>query len=289
MIIINMACGLANRMFQYCYYMYLRKMEFPVAIDFYKTAKLPHENVPWKRIFPNAPLYQASRMTVLIMGGGGNFVSKIRRKYLPSTTKVLQMPTAFDAILPHNGEKDVYVIGVFQNAEMIESIKNDVFHAFTFPAFSDNYNLQLAKEIRECESVAIHVRKGKDYTSRVWYRNTCPLEYYRKAITLIRRKFDNARFYVFTDNVNWVKENFSEFEYRLIDENPSFGWGCHFDMQLMSLCRHNIISNSTYSWWGAFLNQNPNKTVICPSVWFNPQSCEEYMSSRLLCQNWVAL
>ena len=105
----------------------------------------------------------------------------------------------------------------------------------------------------------------------------------------MRQKYDKVKFYVFTDNVDWVKANFSEFEYRLVDRNPGTGWGSHFDMQLMSLCKHNIISNSTYSWWGAFLNRNPNKTVVCPSIWFNPQSCEEYRSERLCCKDWIDL
>lgn len=289
MIVVNMACGLANRMFQYCYYMYLQKLGFPVTVDFYRTAKLPHENVPWERIFPNAPIHQAHQMLVFRLGGGGNLVSKVRRRYLPFSVKVLQMPTAFDAVPPQDKERSTYVIGVFQNASMMQSIKEEIFHVYTFPDFTDAYNLHLAEEIRQCESVAIHVRKGKDYMSRIWYKDTCPLEYYRDAIALIRRKYDNARFYVFTDNADWVKTNFTEFEYRLVDGNPGSGWGCHFDMQLMSLCRHNIISNSTYSWWGAFLNRNPGKTVICPSIWFNPQSCEEYHSKRICCEDWIAL
>lgn len=289
MIVVNMACGLANRMFQYSYYLYLQKLGYNVIVDFYRTAKLSHENVSWEKIFPNASINQASKLLVLMLGGGGCLISRMRRRYLPFSTKVLQMPTAFDAILPQNKKKDTYVIGVFQNAAMIQSIKDEIFRVYTFPAFTDVYNRHLAEEISQCESVSIHVRKGKDYMSRVWYKDTCPLEYYHKAITLIRQKYDNAKFYVFTDNVNWVKENFSGFEYRLVDGNPGSGWGSHFDMQLMSLCRHNIISNSTYSWWGAFLNRNPNKTVVCPSVWFNPQSCEEYRSDRICCEGWISM
>lgn len=127
-------------------------------------------------------------------------------------------------------------------------------------------NLCLEKEIEECESVAIHVRKGKNYQSYIWYQNTCSMDYYRKTILQMKEKLQHPKFYVFTDNVDWVKENFQEIEYTLLKGNPADGYGNHFDMQLMSLCKHNIISNSTYSWWSAFLNQNPGKVVIAPEI-----------------------
>ena len=125
--------------------------------------------------------------------------------------------------------------------------------------------------------------------SRIWYQNTCPVEYYQKAIAKIKELVDHPIFFVFTDNPQWVKDNFKGIDYRLVEDNPADGWGSHFDMQLMSLCKHNIISNSTYSWWGAFLNGNNNKIVVSPEVWFNPDSCEEYTSDKLLCKNWIAL
>ena len=87
----------------------------------------------------------------------------------------------------------------------------------------------------------------------------------------------------------WVKENFNDFDYTLVEGNPIAGYGSHYDMQLMSLCRHNILSNSTYSWWGAFLNRNPDKTVVLPDIWFNPESCQEYTSKPVRCEGWIAL
>lgn len=80
MIIVNIACGLANRMFQYSYYLYLKKMGYDAKVDFYKTAKLEHENVAWNSIFPNAPIQQASVWEVFKTGGGSDMISKIRRR-----------------------------------------------------------------------------------------------------------------------------------------------------------------------------------------------------------------
>lgn len=288
-IIVNMACGLANRMFQYTYYLFLKKNGYDVSVDFYRSAKLAHEKVAWNDIFPAAKIKQASHLDVLRLAGGPDFFSKVRRKFFPVLSGVVNMPTAFDAILPERNGKDKYIIGVFQNADIVENVEDEIKECFSFVPFSDDFNKGIAMDLNDCNSVGIHVRKGHDYMSRIWYQNTCPVEYYLKAVARIKELVDNPKFFVFTDNPKWVKENFVGIDYRLVEGNPSDGWGSHFDMQLMSLCKHNIISNSTYSWWGAFLNSNNNKIVVCPEIWFNPDSCEEYTSGRLLCKNWIAL
>ena len=284
-----MACGLANRMFQYSYYLFLKHQGYKVQVDFYHSAKLAHEKVAWNDIFPEAKIDQASSWDVLKLGGGSDIFSKIRRKYLPFLSEVVNMPTAFDANLPVVRKKDQYIIGVFQNAKMVETIEKDVKRCFTFQPFTDERNRKLEKEMEECESVAIHVRKGKDYAQRVWYQNTCPVEYYQKAVRLMVEKVNHPQFYVFADNPEWVKEHLKDFDYTLVEGNPASGWGSHFDMQLMSVCKHNIISNSTYSWWSAFLNAHLDKIVVAPKIWFNPDSCAEFTSERILCKDWVAV
>ena len=289
MIIVNMACGLANRMFQYTYYLYLKKLGYDVLVDFYRTAKLSHENVDWEQIFPNATLPQASFCKIQWLGGGSDLLCKFRRKFVPFMHRVVQMPTAFDAHLPVEGKGDQYIIGVFQNAKMADAVKSEVQNAFTFTPFENGRNADFMHQMQSAESVAIHVRKGKDYASRIWYQDTCPVCYYKEAVELMKMKLNNPQFYIFTDNPEWVKENLNGFEYTLVEGNPPAGWGSHFDMQLMSYCKHNIISNSTYAWWAAFLNKNENKVVVCPHVWFNPKSCEEYTSAKVLCDGWIAL
>lgn len=286
--IVNMACGLANRMFQYSYYLYLKEKGYDVEVDFYTSAKLSHEHVLWNRIFPEATFSQASADEIRRLGGGSDLWSKVCRRFIPFLSDSLQMPTAFDAFEP-NGKKSQYIFGVFQNAGMVESVADRVAKAFAFTALEGESNHILKQQFQQEESVAIHVRKGDDYRQRIWYQNTCPKAYYMQAIREMCNRVEHPRFYVFADNKEWVKENFIDFEYTLVDGNPVSGWGSHFDMQLMSLCKHTIISNSTYSWWGAFLNQNADKTVICPKVWFNPESTKEFESDRLLCKNWLSI
>ena len=190
-VIVNMACGLANRMFQYCYYLYLKKLGYDVAVDFYRTVTLAHENVAWNSIFPHAPIHQASAWEVFKTGGGSGIVSKIRRRYFPFICRVKSL-SAFEAPLPDRDGHSVYMIGVFQNAKMVETVHDEVAEAFAFSPFVDGHNFTLAEEMQSCQSVAIHVRKGKDYMSRIWYDNTCPVEYYRKAVEMMKEKLDNV-------------------------------------------------------------------------------------------------
>lgn len=172
-IIVNMACGLANRMFQYTYYLFLKKKGYNVMVDFYQSAKLAHEKVAWNDIFPSAKIEQASHWDVLRLAGGSDIFSKIRRKYLPALSGVVNMPTAFDAQLPVQDGKDKYIIGVFQNASVVEFVEKEVKECFSFVPFSDDFNKTMFAEISKCNSVGIHVRKGKDYMSRIWYQHTC--------------------------------------------------------------------------------------------------------------------
>ena len=286
--VVNMACGLANRMFQYSYYLYLRQLGYDAYTDYYTRAKLPHEEVDWNGIFPDAALRPAPSDLVRRLGGGSGIAGRIRRR-LPVFNRVMQMSSAFDVELPDRNGADRYVMGVFQNAEMVGCIGVEALRSFVFSPLRGERNLRLAGEIASCESVAVHVRKGKDYSSRIWYEGTCGTDYYSSAFGVMRRLAPGCRYFVFTDNPEWVRMNFTGFEYTLVDWNPGAGQGSHLDMQLMSLCRHNIISNSTYSWWAAWLNRNKDKKVIVPDRWFNPQSCSEWRSERLICPEWLAI
>lgn len=287
MLIVNMACGLANRMFQYAYYLHLVEQGYDAYTDAYEGGRLAHERVAWNRVFPHARLRESGRLRPFLYGGGSDVLSRFRRRVLPCTTRVLQMPTAFSVEPPTSDAQ--YVIGVFQSAAMVEAITPKVRRAFEFAPLEGQANLALAREMEACQSVAIHVRKASDYQRRVWYQDTCPVDYYQRAVDYMRSRLNNPHFYVFTDNVEWVRDNLAGFPYTLVAGNPSSGWGQHFDMQLMSLCHHNILSNSTYSWWGAWLNAHEDKQVVLPTTWFNPNSCADHTSRPVQCEGWVAV
>lgn len=287
MIVVNLACGLANRMFQYSYYLFLRDRGYDVWTDAYHSGRLLHEQVEWNRIFPKAPLKPVFPFHAFMMGGGNDWVSRFRRRYWAQSTHVLQMSSAFDAMLPT--KESQYVIGCFQSVQMVEAVRETVQSVFRFMPFVDAYNSRLSAMVSSCESVAIHVRKGRDYQSRIWYHETCPIEYYQASVAYMKHRLGNPIFYVFADNKEWVKKHFDWFDYVLVDGNPSHGYGNHFDMQLMSECKHHIMSNSTYSWWGAYLSRHVQGINVLPKIWFNPASCENYTSESLCFEKWCAL
>lgn len=290
--IIRMSAGLANRMLQYSYALYLKKLGYDVYVDNnYKGKILPHENFDWNRIFPNAELRQASKFFIFKYGGGYSTFDKIRRSYLPLTCSVWLSKSAVK--IPSKEDIDTfnYFIGMYQNATISETVSKEIRELFKFSEFiKGTPNAALTTKMRSENSVAIHLRKGKDYMENELYANTCPLEYYKEAVDIIKKKVDNPVFYVFTDNPDWVKENLTDIEYTLVEGNPTIGWGNHFDMQLMSNCKHNIIANSTYSWWGAFLNDNQEKIVIDPKYWYNPMIDRlRNLDNNTACSDWILI
>ena len=155
----------------------------------------------------------------------------------------------------------------------IELIDKEIREVFRFPAFSDCDNIQLSKEISECQSVAIHARRGDMLTSNgQYYKNG----YFRRATKFIKKKVSEPVFFFFCDkgSIDWCKYhartfglNFKHDKVRFVDINH--GDNSFRDMQLMSMCKHNIITYSSFGWWGAYFNQNPNKITISPDLMLN--------------------
>ncbi len=114
------------------------------------------------------------------------------------------------------------------------------------------------------------------------------MDYYKKAYDYIIGEVSNPEFYLFTDNIHWCKENLPFINANYIDWNPKKGNFNYIDMQLMSMCKNNIIANSTYSWWAAWLNNSPGKCVIAPVKWFNNNTIK-YSIDILLPENWIKI
>lgn len=289
-VIVKMTGGLANRMFQYSYYLYLRQKGVDAYVDNHTIVTLRHEDFTWNRIFAHAPLRQAPRWKVFLYGGDEGVVSKIRRRYLPSLSKFLNIPNIYAMPDEQMERKSIYLYGYFQNGKFIDSIQPLVLAHFAFTPFEDERNREAQKQMEQENSVAIHIRKGKDYSTYPAYAGTCPREYYLQSIEMMKQKTAHPVFYIFTDNKEWVKENLQGVDYILVDWNPVVGWGNHFDMQLMTCCHHNIIANSTYSWWGAYLNPHEDKVVIAPQEWIGPKDPYHMgQKNQAVCDQWITI
>ena len=129
-------------------------------------------------------------------------------------------------------------------------------------------SLKMAEKIQSVDSVALHVRRG-DYTNAVNLKvhGLISMDYYFGAINYLRSRFNDLRFFVFSDDLVWCREAFQNFANMSFVEHH-VRINAHEDLWLMSQCKHNIIANSSYSWWGAWLNNNSDKRVIAPARWF---------------------
>ena len=132
-----------------------------------------------------------------------------------------------------------------------------------------NYNFEILNEIKRSNSISVHIRRG-DYienSKTSQFHGNIKLNYYKNAINNIQNKIENSKFFFFSDDIEWVKNNFSDKKFYFVENSKQDLKTPFKDLFLMKNCKHNIIANSTFSWWGAWLNENNNKIVLAPKDW----------------------
>lgn len=170
-----------------------------------------------------------------------------------------------------------YYEGYFQNEKYFKHCRKELLGHFSLRSTEtlDAKNSQILEQIKGTNSVSIHIRRGDYVTleSASKFHGTCSLEYYEKAIEYIAKRVKNPHFYLFSDDIDWVQANLKiNHLYTVVDFNQEKS---HFDLELMKNCKHNIVANSSFSWWGAWLNENPDKIVITPKNWIAAnQKCD---------------
>lgn len=167
-------------------------------------------------------------------------------------------------LLQHNSGLNIYW-GGWHSEKYYQFIEQNIRSLFRFNFNSLNTkSLDLKGRLDKCESVSLHVRRG-DYVNKYnknIFGDVCSIEYYYKAINYIRVRVQNPIFVIFSDDIEWVRKNIKLENCIFVDWNH--GKDSWQDMCLMSLCKHNINANSTFSWWGGWLNSNLDKIVIVP-------------------------
>jgi hypothetical protein len=158
-----------------------------------------------------------------------------------------------------------YLKGYWQSEKYFEGISKTIRNHFSFPPFTDNKNKALLELIVHSNSVSIHIRRGDYLKNNLNW--SLDIDYYNRAIDLIKEKVNNPIFYIFSDDMHWAEANIKITNSHFINHNK--GNDSFRDMQLMSNCKHNIIANSSFSWWGAWLNNNEDKKVIAPNKWLS--------------------
>ena len=158
-----------------------------------------------------------------------------------------------------------YMVGRYQEYYYLENIKEDILKDFSFSQNTPISVNRYKSGIIMNNSVSIHIRRG-DYTGKKEF-DICTMTYYKNAIDYIQNKEKNLVYYIFSDDLEWTKSNFDFLDNHYIVDNSQYDSSDYYDLYLMSICKHNIIPNSTFSWWAAYLNRNLNKIILCPDKW----------------------
>lgn len=152
---------------------------------------------------------------------------------------------------------------------------------FRFPEIQDAAVLAVIDRIKSCQSVSLHLRRG-DYLGLSEFQGVCTEAYYEHAIAYLESQIDSPEYFVFSDDPTYAREQFgAKANFHIIDLNC--GDNAWRDLYMMSLCRHNIIANSTFSWWGAWLNDNPSKIVVHPRYHLNGVETRDFYPRNWIC------
>lgn len=283
MVEIKVFGGLGNQMFQYALYRYLEPYNDKVYLNIsdYKVHN-HHQGFELERVFGINGPYIASESKNAVKANSviiRSLQKLLRARICASTEYYEHKEISF--IAPEKINTDVYLVGFWQNVKYIEPVKDQLIKDFAFRKELDEKNKQFLKSISEENTVSVHVRRG-DYLKAGGLAGVCDEEYYSRAFDQIASKVKNAKFVFFSDDINWCKEKFGHLNSAFVDWNS--GENSYIDMQLMSLCKHNIIANSTFSWWGAFLNTNAEKIVVCPKIWNS-----KYNVNQLVMPGWITI
>ena len=193
--------------------------------------------------------------------------------------------------------RTVYLDGYWQNEKYFKDIANIIRREFSVKTLPDRNNLEILDQIMDKESICIHIRTGQRWSKdsvanpdNIEFHGVCSLKYYNTAIEMIRKKVENPHFFIFSDYMEWVCEYLKSdlpTPTTFVDCNNGEE-GDFKDLRLMMHCKHHIIANSTFSWWGAWLNPNPDKIVIAPKRWFTDEKMNN-QTQDLIPETWVRL
>lgn len=261
MIITRLFGGLGNQLFQYALgrvVAYKNNVELKLDISLFDTYELRKYELGVFNIVENFARKEEIK----------NYKNKKLFKFINIKNKKYfeQKKFGYDDIIL-KVKKHAYLAGYWTSPKYFDDFADIIRYDFSLkPELQPKGRFE--EMIRNTNSVSIHVRRG-DYVSNSETRalyDVCNLQYYSRAIDYIVENVENPIFFVFSDDIEWVKQNLEiNFEKYFMENNGKD----YEDLMLMSLCKNNIIANSTFSWWGAWLNSNVEKIIIAPEIWFN--------------------
>ncbi|HZK70342.1 MAG TPA: alpha-1,2-fucosyltransferase [Clostridia bacterium] len=299
MLIVNIKNGLGNQMFQYAfgrvlewkygvsvlYHFFGESEEHPrkTGLDVFSINEInePKNDIvePFKPF--SVRRYRDERRYVKYI------YYKLRRVLQKNRLITEQYPSQFQRCFENlDVDKMYFFLGFWQNPLYFRGYEDEIKKIF-IPRDKSVYSSDIALEITNSvfNTVGLHIRRG-DYLTSGFIEPT-DMDYYSKAIEHIQKTIAAPYFYIFTDEPQWVREEFKfDIPYKLVTANV--GSDSYKDIILMSLCEHNIIANSSFSWWGAWLNSNQDKMVIAPKKWYASAQRDRY-AAEITPKDWIRL
>ncbi|WP_147204902.1 alpha-1,2-fucosyltransferase [Segetibacter aerophilus] len=288
MIISKITSGLGNQLFQYAVAKSLslkHKTSLFFDLSYYKSTyetdtarsfKLHHFDIDYKTL-NTSPLVYLSKATKLFPNRSCQpFFLLLKEKHFHYDEQVVKAKSTC-----------ITLDGFWQSekyfADATEAIRRELIFKDAATSSLNDYKGQIEKAVNP---VSIHIRRG-DYVSHPEFSKSfgfIGLEYYEQAVSYIKTKVENPTFFVFSDDKEWVKKSFKLPGSNVFVETAGEDSDV-IELQLMSLCTHHIIANSSFSWWGAWLNNNKNKIVISPASWYKNKP--DWNTKDLLPASWV--
>lgn len=276
MVVVNIQGRLGNQMFGFALYRQLERMGKEVYVDFSHEPLINLFGLQYNVIDKTTALeYLKDR-------DNRNIIKRWEYRIFPHRCRCYEEKST--GIFDKNVLKldDVYLNGYWQSERYFADVTEEVRCMYRFPECLSDYQKKVLDEIQSIQSASIHIRRG-DYLEHPELYGTITMEYYRRAMRYIQERRENVCFYIFTNDISWAIQNFKDNNVFIIDNSKDSETG-NLDMALMAACKDNIIANSSFSWWGAWLNQNQEKVVLAPKKWEVNRSTRD-----IWCKDWVRI
>ena len=288
MIIVKIIGGIGNQMFQYAFYKNLSEKYENVKCDIigFDRYKLFTGFELEKKFDIQVKIANAKEISSVTDIHSTNILTKLKRKFTGRlSTHILESEFTWDCI---DNNKNLYLDGYWQSESSFGDINKLKKNSFRFKLDLNSENLKLVDSINSCNSVSIHIRRG-DYVGNSVYA-LCDEFYYKNSIEYLQNQINDLVLFVFSNDMLWVKSILlpfltSDLKIFLVENN---NLDSSIDMRLMSLCKYNIIANSSFSWWGAWLNINKEKVVIAPKKWYNNEN-QNFKQIQKLPKSWITI
>lgn len=303
--IIRMSGGLGNQMFQYALYMKLtalgKEVKFDDINEYRGERARPIMLAVFGITYPRATWEEITAFT----DGSMELRKRIRRKLFGRHAIEYEEQGFYDPeVLSFDS---MYLKGTFQSERYFGDIRDEIRALYRFPELDAMHlpgklywaTKECLMNIEGCEAVGLHMYRSDSRTDEELYEGICTEKYYEGAVRFIQDKVKNAKFFIFSNEPKWVRgwvdalvesqitegmdrEEAKEMKERFVLMEANTEYTGYLDMLLMSRCKHNIISNSSFSWWSAWLNDNPDKLVVAPDRWKNNVESDDIYTDGMI-------